>query len=118
LGCAPDSRRIKESTETAIGISVLGGLRQPITSYGSHIRKGWFMRPGFRALALPSLALGMFLFAGCGATNEEELKGKSEALGQQPDKPQMKSYAEAAKYMTEQQAAKNAAAKNAQKKPK
>jgi len=76
------------------------------------------MKPGYCALALPALALGVLLCAGCGETNEEALKGKSEALGPQPGVPQMKTYAEASKYMTEQQAAKNAEAKKAAKKAK
>jgi hypothetical protein len=76
------------------------------------------MKPGYRALALPALGLGVVLCVGCGATNEEELKGQSQAIGQQPGVPEIKSYSEASKYMSQQQAERNAAARAAQKKPK
>src|SRR5262245_16174073 len=39
--------------------------------------KGWLMRPRYRAMALPVLALGGFLFAGCGQANEESLGGQT-----------------------------------------
>ena len=71
-----------------------------------------------RALVLSTLVICVFLYTGCAPTNEEELKGKSEALGPQPGVPQMKTYAEATKYMQEQQAAKNKEAKQAAKKSK
>jgi hypothetical protein len=68
------------------------------------------MKRRFRALALPAVAVCVFLCTGCGPTNEEGLKGESKVVPPAPGTPEITDYAGAAKYMQEQQAAKNKAA--------
>jgi hypothetical protein len=60
-------------------------------------------------MALPVLALGGFLFAGCGPANEESLGGQtSKAVPHKEGTPDFKSYAEVQQHQAEQ-AAKNRA---------
>jgi len=76
------------------------------------------MRFRIRAVALPSLALGLLVSVGCGQpSNEEELKGSSVAVPHKEGTPDFKSYGEAMKYQTQQQA-KNQGGKAASKKEK
>jgi hypothetical protein len=73
-----------------------------------------------RAMALPSIALGLLVGFGCGPTNEEELKGKSEVVPHKEGTPDFKSYSEAMTHQS-QQYSKNqgkAAAKKAPEKAK
>jgi hypothetical protein len=69
----------------------------------------------YRVLALPTVALGVFLTTGCGPTNEEALKGESQVVPHKEGTPDFKSYSEAMQYQA-QQAAKNKSAKGAAKK--
>ena len=65
------------------------------------------MRRRYRMLALPTVALGIFLLAGCGPANEENLGGQtSEAVPHKEGTPDFNSYAEAQQYQSAQ-AAKN-----------
>jgi len=79
------------------------------------------MRFRIRAVALPALAVGLLLSVGCGqTTNEEALKGESVAKPPEPGKPEFKSYGEAMKYQSQQQAknqGKGAAKKAPEKTP-
>jgi len=58
----------------------------------------------FRKLvaALFAVILLISLPSGCSNTNEDGLTGRSQAVGQQEDKPKMSTYAEAAKYQSQQ----------------
>jgi hypothetical protein len=67
------------------------------------------MKPRYRATAPLAVVLGVFLFAGCGTTNEESLGGQtSKAVPHKEGTPDFHSYAEVQQYQT-QQAAKNRA---------
>jgi len=68
------------------------------------------MKRRYLAMVLPAAALGIFLFAGCEKTNEENLKGESQVAPPKPGTEGLKTYADATKYMEEQQAAQNKAA--------
>jgi hypothetical protein len=73
------------------------------------------MKLRFRALAVPTVALAVFLCQGCSdRTNEEELKGKSEVVPHKEGTPDFKSYSEAMQYQAKQ--AKAVGAKGAPKK--
>src|SRR4051812_18541526 len=59
------------------------------------LAKGLLMRFRIRAVALPSLALGLLVSVGCGQpSNEEELKGSSVAVPHKEGTPDFKSYGE------------------------
>jgi hypothetical protein len=69
--------------------------------------KGSLMKPRYRAMAPAVVALGVFLFVGCGSANEENLGGQtSVVVPHKEGTPEFKSYAEVQQYKAEQ-AAKN-----------
>jgi hypothetical protein len=75
------------------------------------------MRVRYLAVALPAVALTIYLSGGCGGntTNEENLTNKSAAPG---EGKVYKSYGEAAREISEENKAKADAAKAASQKPK
>jgi hypothetical protein len=75
------------------------------------------MKPRYRALALPALALAASVWAGCGPSNEDTLKGESKATPQDPNVPDFKGYGDAMQYQAKQ-AAQNKAAKGKTATPK
>jgi hypothetical protein len=73
------------------------------------------MKPRYGALALPTLATGLFLCTGCGPANEGALKGESKVVPQRADMPNLKGYGDLLQYKM-QEAKEKAKAKNAPKK--
>jgi hypothetical protein len=73
-----------------------GAEADAMRSTHPNISRGSFMRVRYRVLALPAVALGAFMFAGCGPTNEENLGGEtSKAVPHKEGTPDYKSYGEA-----------------------
>jgi len=68
------------------------------------------MKARYRALALPAIALCACVYAGCGPTNEDTLKGESKVAPRDPNVPDFKGYGDVMQYKS-QQAAKSKAAK-------
>jgi len=62
-------------------------------------------------LALPTVALGTFLLAGCGTANEEDFIKSSERGQRKEGTPDFKSYGEAQQYQAQQAAKERPAGK-------
>ena len=61
------------------------------------------MRLRYGAVALPLVALGALVLAGCGQSNEENLGGQtSQVAPTKPEMSQLKTYGDAMKYQAEQ----------------
>jgi hypothetical protein len=70
------------------------------------------MRLRYRVLGPPTVALGAFLLAGCGPSNEENLGGQTaQVVPQKAGVPELKSYGDAMKYQAAQAAKDRPAAK-------
>jgi hypothetical protein len=74
------------------------------------------MRIRYFAMVLTTFMLGIFLGTGCSTSNEGAI-GPTPVVPQKEGVPALSGYADAVKYMEQQQKAKSAEAKGAGKKP-